>query len=403
MSEWLIGLAVVPTALLCIPSGVFVAETLAGCLRPARSVRQVHWQGLNAQPSVAVLVPAHNEAGGIIATIHSVQEQLRPGDRLLIVADNCSDATASVSRAAGAEVTERFHKQLRGKGFALDHGVRHLEASPPDMVLMLDADCVMAPGALEQLRQHCMAHGHPSQACYLMQNSGDSVKTHVAEFAWAVKNLVRPMGAARLGWPCQLTGSGMMFPWSVIQQAPLASGHLVEDMQLGAHLALRGQWPLFCDEARVTSTFPTSDQAIQSQRERWEHGHLSMIGTMGIPLLGMALKRRSWPLLGMALDISVPPLTSLVMALGVWALVTVCLAWALETAGAWWLVGASWGALGTVFLCIGLALRVRCAHILSMSDLLALPRYAFSKVHVYAGFFGRRQREWIRTKRDHES
>lgn len=195
----------------------------------------------------------------------------------------------------------------------------------------------------------------------------------------------------------------MMFPWALIQQAPLASGHLVEDMQLGAHLALRGQWPLFCAEARVMSTFPTDEQAIQSQRERWEHGHLSMIGTMGISLLGAALRQRSWPLLGMALDISVPPLTSLVMLLGLWALVTAFLALVLQMPGAWWLMGATWAGLCAMFLGIGLALRVRCAHILSMSDLLALPRYAFSKVHVYAGFVGRRQREWIRTKRDHES
>ena len=52
------------------------------------------------------------------------------GDRLLVVADNCSDDTAAVARAAGAEVTERSDVERRGKGYALDHGVRHLAADP---------------------------------------------------------------------------------------------------------------------------------------------------------------------------------------------------------------------------------------------------------------------------------
>ena len=75
------------------------------------------------RPRVAVLVPAHNESSVITATLNSLLPQLREGDRLLVVADNCTDDTAVLVRAAGAEVAERSNEQQRGKGYALDFGI----------------------------------------------------------------------------------------------------------------------------------------------------------------------------------------------------------------------------------------------------------------------------------------
>src|SRR5262245_19340381 len=52
----------------------------------------------------AIVVPAHNEASILASTLRSLAPQLAQGDRLLVVADNCSDATASVAAAEQAEV-----------------------------------------------------------------------------------------------------------------------------------------------------------------------------------------------------------------------------------------------------------------------------------------------------------
>ena len=41
--------------------------------------------------NIAVLIPAHNESLGIIATLDSIQSQLESTDRLIVVADNCND------------------------------------------------------------------------------------------------------------------------------------------------------------------------------------------------------------------------------------------------------------------------------------------------------------------------
>jgi cellulose synthase/poly-beta-1,6-N-acetylglucosamine synthase-like glycosyltransferase len=94
------------------------------------------------RPSIAVLVPAHNEAAGIGATLRSIRAQLQHGDRVLVVADNCIDDTAAAASAAGAETIERHDPARRGKGYALDFGVRYLTLAPPEVVIIVDADCL---------------------------------------------------------------------------------------------------------------------------------------------------------------------------------------------------------------------------------------------------------------------
>ena len=74
--------------LILLPVLVLFVQVLMACL-PARS--RASAQG--SRPRVAVLVPAHNESSLIVATLDSIRPQLLEGDRLLVVADNCSDDT----------------------------------------------------------------------------------------------------------------------------------------------------------------------------------------------------------------------------------------------------------------------------------------------------------------------
>ncbi|MGB6488158.1 MAG: glycosyltransferase family 2 protein, partial [Steroidobacteraceae bacterium] len=222
-----------------------------------------------ARPQLAVVIPAHNEAAGIRATIESLIPQLQSGDRVVVVADNCTDDTAAVALAAGTEVVTRHDPVYRGKGYALDFGVRYLERDPPAVVLIVDADCHAAPGSVDRLARLCAQTGRPVQALYLLHAPpGAGVKLRIAEFATVLKNHVRPLGLHRLGLPCQLSGTGMAFPWTCIRGATLATGHIVEDLKLGLELAGAGHPALFCPEVCVTSYFPASEEGFRTQRTR---------------------------------------------------------------------------------------------------------------------------------------
>jgi cellulose synthase/poly-beta-1,6-N-acetylglucosamine synthase-like glycosyltransferase len=347
---------------------------------------------------LAVLMPAHDEAAGIGATIASVVPQLGPHDRLLVVADNCSDDTATLARAAGAEVIERRDPERRGKGYALDFGMRWLERDAPDLVVMIDADCLLAPHALERLASRCAATARPVQALYLMQAPpGASTGQRIAAFAWLVKNKLRPLGATALGWPCQLMGTGMAFPWARIRAAQLASAHLVEDMQLGLDLAEAGAAPLFCPDALVTSTFPLDRDGSRSQRTRWEHGHLSVIAQVAPRLLGRALLRRDRLLAAMVLDLIVPPLAALVLLTGTLVLLE-AVWWGLG--GSAWPLAVSTVGFGLLALAVALAWRREGRAIVALRELLGLPLYVAAKIPLYLRLLTRRQVEWVRTKRD---
>ena len=268
-----IGLVAAGT--LSVPSAVYAIECLVGSL-PLQS-RDFPRIEKGRRPTVAVLVPAHDEESGIEATLASIRRQLFDRDRLVVIADNCSDRTAELARTAGAEVIERFDRERRGKGFALDAGIRYLRTAPPDIVFLIDADCSLGPDALERLIEVIVATGKPAQSCNLMTAPESAAFTHsVAEFANVVKNSVRPLGLARLGLPCQAT-TGLAIPWLLLSQVSVASSNRVEDMKLGLDLAQLGYATQFCERAHIDSQFPSSREGTDSQRRRWEGGHLDMI------------------------------------------------------------------------------------------------------------------------------
>ena len=302
------------TALLSIPVIVLFIEVTA-------ALRQVDAREFDARKSerqqiVAVIVPAHNESTGILPTIEDVRPQLGPRDRLIVVADNCSDDTAAVAAATGAEVILRVEPEKIGKGYALGCGIGHLNLCPPDFVIFFDADCRIHPNVIANLTRICHKAQRPVQACFLMKTAESSPINHsVAEFAWILKNWVRPLGLRHLRCPSQLRGTGMIFPWDVIASAPLASGNLVEDLKLGLDLAASGKAAHFAPLVIGTSDFPMSVSGTDSQRQRWVQGHIGMLKTVPRFLI-YAIAYSNFDLFVLALDLAVPPLSLLGILIG---------------------------------------------------------------------------------------
>jgi cellulose synthase/poly-beta-1,6-N-acetylglucosamine synthase-like glycosyltransferase len=383
--------------LLAIPVLVFFIEVTAAVAfrsSPRRSRSSVSPSG-----SFAVLVPAHNEGAGVYSTLESIKLELTPTDRVLVVADNCTDNTASIARSAGAEVIERFDLNNVGKGYALDYGLRHLAHNPPDIVIMIDADCNITPGTLDALVSTCTATKRPVQAEYMMSAPPTSdVKRKVAEFAWCVKNKVRPLGLLVLGLPCQLTGSGMAFPWGVIQSANLASSAIVEDLKLGLDLAMAGHPPVFCPSAHVNSEFASSAKGAEDQRRRWEQGHINMIMATALPVITAGVQRRDKRLIALGFDLAIPPLALLAILIIFAFLISAALVFAGGSALPLVLSVAN---LGAFAFAVFVAWRHFGREIISFGAMLSIPAYVLSKAPLYKQLLLSRNRaqRWIRTER----
>jgi cellulose synthase/poly-beta-1,6-N-acetylglucosamine synthase-like glycosyltransferase len=235
------------------------------------------------------------------------------------------------------------------------------------------------------------------QALYLMLAPADAgLGRRLAEFAWRVRNWVRPAGWHRLGLPCQLMGTGMAFSWAMLADARLANASIVEDMKLGIDLAIAGSAPAFCHRAVVTSRFPDSVAASGTQRTRWEHGHIEMILREVPRLFRAALARRDARMLGLALDLAVPPLALLAGLLALDGLLGAA-AWLFGGGGAIlaWAAALLCAFAGSILL----AWATHGRNLVSLAELLAVPWYIVAKVPIYLRFIVRRQKAWVRTDR----
>ncbi|MBN1396294.1 MAG: glycosyltransferase [Pirellulales bacterium] len=393
MLNWIL-LAAALAAML--PIAAFCVESLAA-LRPGdKRPRELDCCS-SRRPRTAVLIPAHDEQLVIERTLRSIIPSLRPNDRLLVVADNCTDRTAELARRAGAEVVERNDPLRRGKGYALQFAFHCLTADPPDVAVVIDADTLPEPAALEIVSRRAFRTGRPVQARNLtdLRRAKGPIEA-VSIFANRLTNLVRPLGLTRLGAPCRLTGTGMAFPWAILEESRPAGGNLVEDMQLGIDMALRGHVPLYCPEAGVSSEMPDSRRAFASQRTRWEQGHLRTALRESPRLFYAALRNRSWPLMAMAVDLCIPPLTLLTMLWSVLALAS-CAAWRY---GASWLPTALLAAGGVAFVfALAAAWAGFCRRQVPLKALAAAPLYMLRKAPIYVRLLYRRQNVWVRTER----
>ena len=386
--------------LFAIPTIFLFVEVAVAVLFRGRNLAQngYYFRNLQEGMTIAVLIPAHNEEEVLAATLDNIKQQLQDHDRIVVVADNCIDETAIIARSRNAEVIERHDNQKRGKGYALDCGIRFLKCTPPDVLVIMDADVQVAPGTIATISRLAFHTNRPVQARYLLTlpHQADN-KALISAFAFLFKNSIRPAGLAYLGGGCLLTGTGMAFAWRVIADAELASDNIVEDMQLGIDLAIAGATPISCQAALVTSNMAPTENAARVQRIRWEHGHFTTLVTQAGRLFREAFKQRRPGLALLGLEVAVPPLASLAMLLGVFFLLSLIFSF-------FGVIPASlsfWFAFLNVLLILSMLTTWFNwgREILDWRQLLTIPLYIIWKIPIYFGLLIRRERAWTKTPR----
>lgn len=368
---------------------VFMLVLSLECLA-ARSAAATTGAAHSSGPGVAVLIPAHNAAATIQKTLRHASLQLGGGDRMIVIAHNCVDETAALARAAGAEVHEI--RAEYGKGHALAAGASLLERDPRPVVVVLDADTYVERDAIPALAREVYRSGRPVQGAYELTPpvTGDAAAS-LSWLAFHLRNVVRPAGLLALGLPCQLTGSGMAFPWDAFRTVSLATGKSAQDLRLGADLALAGFAPTFCPEARILGSGVSPGPRRTRQQQRWIHGHLRIVGTRVPRLVAAAVRQGEPELLGMALDLAVPP-GSLLIA--VWGLTLLATSLAGGGGLSWW-PATVLGLAGFLLLTALLTAWWRYGRkVVAPETLLRAPLYALRRLPLAFGFLIERRDFW---------
>lgn len=386
-----IAILLFPLALL---TGFFALEAAVG----------LRWQERRAsgrrtgEQSAVIVIPAHDEAAIIGRTLPALSEAAERHAQILVVADNCTDATAAVARKCGGDVIERCDPVHRGKGFALDFARLHLSERPPSVVVVIDADCVMDAASLEALIAGVAESGLPVQAVNLLRpNRRAPPLVQLSTFAFLLKNLIRQRGLQTLAGRVHLTGTGMALPWPLFASCPLSTDSIVEDIALGLHFSAIGSPPQLITGASVWSD-ASDERGTFVQRRRWEGGFLDLAARVAPGVLWQSFRRFDLRGLVAALDLCVPPLALLMLVNGfaimvagaltlvsgahLWPLVVHCMLLAIAAVVillAWWREGRAF---------------------ISLSVLLRLPLYVAWKAPLYLGLAGRgTPREWLRPGR----
>jgi cellulose synthase/poly-beta-1,6-N-acetylglucosamine synthase-like glycosyltransferase len=278
-------------ALISLPGSIELLLLTLGGLLPARRPRG----GLPGPlPSLAVVVPAHDEEKAIGSCIDNLRAAgaCEAGVRVVVIADNCSDGTATEAVSHGAHVLVRFNEEERGKGHALNHAFAELMREGWDAFLIVDADTAISPGLIRRTRE-AFAHGAAATQCgYLVRNAGGSVRTRLMNLALMAFNVLRPRGRWRWGLSCGILGNGFGVSRSLLEGVPYDATSVVEDLEYHLRLVREGERVEFLPDAFVYADMPVAGSGVKTQRARWEGGRLRMIREHAPSLLGEVLTGR---------------------------------------------------------------------------------------------------------------
>ena len=287
-------------------------------------IRRNHWtQSQDAKiHRYAAVISARNEAGVIAELIHSLKEQRYPQDCLdiYVVADNCTDNTAEVSRQAGAIVYERFNQNKKGKGYALDFLFRTLHHEGRDKYdgyMIFDADNLVDPNFTAEMNKVFDSGNYGAITCYRnSRNFGDNwISSGYA--IWFLRE-ARFLNFPRmlLGTNCHVSGTGFLINADVIRENGGWPFHLLtEDIEFSVSCALKGRRIGYCDKAVIYDEQPTTFRQSWDQRLRWSKGFYQVNANYSAALTRGFLRkptRQSWSCYDMFMTVAPGMLLTLV-------------------------------------------------------------------------------------------
>ena len=252
-----------------------------------------------------VLIPAHNEETVIGRCLQAIYADARARDLVLVVADRCTDKTATIARQFGASVLERGPEQEPGRAAARQAGLEQARALEWDAVVMLDADSVISPGFFDACEQ-ALDRGVDAVQARSEGRRGRTLATEASVAAFALQGITLPRGRDRLGLSVRLRGTGMAIRRSLALahrfRAPAS-----EDLVFTLDLILDGVRCRHVDDARLRSEGESGWRTFGGQKVRYEAGRMAAARAYLPLLLKRAIRHRDAASLEAAWFLATPP------------------------------------------------------------------------------------------------
>lgn len=239
---------------------------------------------LDEYPSVAVLIPAHNEGVVMADTLYAMSKIDYPGILdIYVLNDQSEDDTATIAKYYSTLFPHIHHILVppgkpNGKSRVLNYGISITDS---EYICVYDADNQPEPGALRMLVEAAEttrdAVGAVGQVKTLNENK--NMLTRMIALEFSVFQLTMQAGRWQLFKLGSLTGTNMLVKRSALLEAggydPYA---LAEDADLTLTLTEQGGLLPIVPEARTWEQEPENLQVWLKQRTRWMQGNLYLIG-----------------------------------------------------------------------------------------------------------------------------
>lgn len=240
----------------------------------------------------AVLICARNEERVVGDLIANLKAQDYPAEllRIFVLADNCTDDTASAAQRAGATVFVRHNKTLVGKGYALDYLLGRIKRMEPDTqydgYFVFDADNLVDPHFVSAMNE-TFDQGYDVLTSYRNSKNFAASWISASYSIWFLRE-ARFLNFARmnLGTNCAVSGTGFLVSSRIIRENggwPYVL--LTEDIQFSAVCATRGWRIGYCEEAMLFDEQPTTMSQSWRQRMRWAKGFYQVNARCGLNLI----------------------------------------------------------------------------------------------------------------------
>jgi len=290
--------------LVCILSGYWFVLAVASI----RQKRFIERPDYGPRHMFAVVIPAHNEEDVIEGTVLQLMHQNYPRDmyNIFVVADYCTDQTASNAKKAGAIVFERDTGLRTGKGIALSWGfAKILDDKHYDAVVVFDADTKVDSNFLRIMDGRIAAGDRVIQGQHVIRNPNSGWFPGLTWAMFLIDNRFQNQGRANLGWSAKHMGDSICFHADVVQETEWSDG-LADDYQLRQKFLLSGIKIAYEPEAIGRGEAPLSWSQAWAQRTRWLRGVYDANRQFARKLMVKGIKTRNMAVLDGALQSYVP-------------------------------------------------------------------------------------------------
>lgn len=271
----------------------------------------------------ALLIAAHDEEVVIGSLIESMLQIDYPKELydVFVIADNCTDNTAQISREYGVNVCERFSKDKRGKGYALEWMFDKLFKmdNKYDAVAIFDADNLVHKNFLREMNSK-MQEGYKVVQGYIdSKNPSDSWIASSYSIAFWTQNRMFQLARENVGFSNQIGGTGFVVETETLKELGWGATCLTEDLEFTCKLVLNGEKVGWAHDAIIYDEKPLKLGQSWTQRRRWMQGFSDVASRYFFKLLKKSIVERKFYIFDCALYVLQPFVTLL---LGISAVLT---------------------------------------------------------------------------------